>query len=293
MVNRLPRVGVVGVGAIAEAVVTGLCAGRPPRAEFLLSPRNEAVSARLARRFGCVRVASGNQAVLDHSDLVILAVTPQAAEDVLRALSFAPRHAVISLIATYDLDRLRPLVRPARSVVRAAPVPAVARGLGAVILHPPSPEVAALFEGLGRLVQLEAEGDMDAFLALTGLMGAYFGLLAETSRWLSDKVGDPSLVPAYVGALFRGLGATAEAEASSGFERLIVEHSTPGGLNEQAYRELKAAGWTRMVASALDLVLARIQRRATLADGLSAVGGEDRGRGADAAQEAKDHAGGA
>jgi pyrroline-5-carboxylate reductase len=265
----LPRVGVVGVGAIAEAVIDGLNAEGAPRAALLLSPRNAEVAARLAARYPAVQVAADNQAVLDGSDVVVLAVTPQVAEAVLADLAFAPRHRIVSLIATYEMARLRPLVRPAASVVRAAPVPAVARRLGGVILHPPSPEIAALFDGLGRLVQLDAEGDMDAFLAVTGLMGAYFGVLDETARWLAARVEDPAQVEAYVGAIFHGLGAAAEAEASRGFARLAQAHTTPGGLNEQAHRELRAAGWTGMIGAALDLVHARIQRRATLADGLS------------------------
>src|SRR5690242_3830389 len=131
--SGLPRVGVVGVGAIAEAVITGLCAGGAARAAFLLSPRNAEVSARLAERHPSVRVAADNQAVLDGSDVVLLAVTPQVADGVLGELKFAPRHRVVSLIATYEVARLKPLVAPAASLVRAAPAPAVARRLGGVI----------------------------------------------------------------------------------------------------------------------------------------------------------------
>jgi pyrroline-5-carboxylate reductase len=144
----------------------------------------------------------------------------------------------------------------------------VAERLGPLVMHPPASDIAALFEGLGVLVQVEREADMDAFLAVTALMSSYFGLLDRTALWLGDHVADKASVEPYVGALFHALGVTAEARASRGFEPLIAEHSTAQGLNEQAFRELQAAGWTRLIAATLDLIHARIQRRATFADRL-------------------------
>ncbi|HEY4030605.1 MAG TPA: pyrroline-5-carboxylate reductase [Caulobacteraceae bacterium] len=266
--SGLPKVGFIGVGTIAEALVTGLCRDGDRRADILLSPRNARIAEDLAGRFPQVRVAADNQAVLDASEVVVLAVTPQVADEVLGALSFRGDHRIVSLVATYDLARLRPLVEPARAIVRAAPLPAVAERLGPLVMHPPAPEIAALFEGLGLLVQVEEEADMDAFLAVTALMGSYFGLLDQTAAWLGDHVADGSQVQPYVSALFHALGVTAQARAAGGFDRLVAEHSTPQGLNEQAFRELKAAGWTRLVAEILDLIHARIQRRATFADRL-------------------------
>jgi pyrroline-5-carboxylate reductase len=71
-----------------------------------------------------------------------------------------------------------------------------------------------------------------------------------------------------VAAMFDGLAATAAQRAMDGFDTLAMEHSTPGGLNEQAYRELKAAGWTGLISQTLDLMHARILGHATLADRL-------------------------
>jgi pyrroline-5-carboxylate reductase len=198
----------------------------------------------------------------------VLAVTPQVAEQALGALRFRPDHRVVSLVATFSLARLRPLVEPAEAIVRMVPLPAVAERMGAVLLHPPSADIAALLKGLGLLVELETEADMDAFLAVTALMGGYFGLLDEVSRWLSRHVSDDAEAQPFVGAVFHALGSSAEKHAAVGFDRLAVDHSTPQGLNEQAWRELKAAGWTGLVSETLDLIHARIEGRANFADRL-------------------------
>jgi len=53
--------GVLGVGAIGAAIVTGLCENVDEAPEVLLSPRNAGIAAGLAQRFATVDVAAGNQ----------------------------------------------------------------------------------------------------------------------------------------------------------------------------------------------------------------------------------------
>lgn len=266
--SELPRLGFVGVGAIAEALITGMCAAGDRRANFLLSPRNAQIAKGLAERVSVIEVSADNQSVLDRSDIIFLAVRPQVAADVLGTLKFRPDHRVVSLIATLDLARLRPLVAPASQIARVAPIPAVARRLGPLLLHPPVPEIARLLQGLGHLIQLENESDLDAYWSTTGLMSSYFGLLGEMANWLSRQDLEEAQSRTYVAALFEALGATASERAEVGFDQLIAQHTTAGGLNEQAWRELRAAGWPDLFSQALDLIHARMQGRATLADKL-------------------------
>jgi pyrroline-5-carboxylate reductase len=270
--SGLPRVGFIGVGTIAEALITGMCASGEQRATFLLSPRNADTAKRIAGRFSFVEVARDNQAVIDGSGIIFLAVRPQVAANVLGTLKFRPDHRIVSLIATFDVARLRTLVAPAGTITRATPLPAVARRLGPLTLYPPVPEIVKLLEGLGQLVQLQNEADLNAYWAVTGLMGSYLGLLDEIAGWLARKNLEEAQVFPFVAAMFEALAVTAAERSGDGFDRLVVEHSTPGGLNEQAYRELKAAGWTRLISQTLDLLHARILGRATLADRLPTSG---------------------
>src|SRR5918997_1806918 len=96
--DRPADYGVLGVGAIAEAIVTGACsADQPPT--MLLSPRNAARAAALSERFSSVGVGADNQAVIDRSSVAILAVRPQDAEAVLEEVTFREGQRVISLMA--------------------------------------------------------------------------------------------------------------------------------------------------------------------------------------------------
>ena len=69
------RLGLVGVGTINSAVCRGLCTAEGSSAlRILVGPRNAAKSAALAEAFpGIVTRCTSSQAVLDGSDIVLLA----------------------------------------------------------------------------------------------------------------------------------------------------------------------------------------------------------------------------
>src|SRR3546814_20031081 len=121
MTNTPPRLGLIGTGTIAAAIVEGLAlSGNEP---ILLSPRNADIAADLASRFSHVGVASDNQAVIDDSDLVLLAVRPQIAYAVLGPLRFRPDPRILRLLAPVSLARVREWTAPPGPVVRPGPPP--------------------------------------------------------------------------------------------------------------------------------------------------------------------------
>src|SRR3546814_18499581 len=124
MTNTPPRLGLIGTGTIAAAIVEGLAlSGNEP---ILLSPRNADIAADLASRFSHVGVASDNQAVIDASDLVILAVRPPLADAVLGPLRFRPDHRLLSLIATSPISRVRESSAPPAHVFCQVTLPPLA-----------------------------------------------------------------------------------------------------------------------------------------------------------------------
>jgi pyrroline-5-carboxylate reductase len=71
--------GIIGVGSIAAAIVTGLCEQAQDAPSIVLSPRNASRAADLAARFPTVHVAQSNQDVIDGSSVLILCLRPQEA----------------------------------------------------------------------------------------------------------------------------------------------------------------------------------------------------------------------
>lgn len=93
-------IGFIGTGTITQHMVRGLKASALAEMRIILSPRNLAVAQELSEALPGVQIAADNQDVLDRADLILLAVRPQVAAEVIRPLTFAPHKPVISLIAT-------------------------------------------------------------------------------------------------------------------------------------------------------------------------------------------------
>jgi pyrroline-5-carboxylate reductase len=258
--NSPTAYGVLGVGAIGAAIVTGLCEDVDEAPQVLLSPRNAGIAAGLAQRFPSVEVAADNQAVVDGAGVVIVCVRPQVAQAVLAELSFPADRVVVSAMAGVPVDTLQRLVAPATDVARVIPLPSVARREGITPVHPPNAAATALFDRLGETVELADVSAFEAFSASTATIAAHFAYLNAIAAWLESQEIPAPAATRYVASIFAGL---AEATRSGdSFEQLAREHATSGGINEQFLNELEQSGAFEHVSLGLQRILARLNAAA-------------------------------
>jgi pyrroline-5-carboxylate reductase len=249
--------GVLGVGSIAAAIVTGLSDGADAPPDVVLSPRNAARAADLAARFASVRVASDNQAVVDGCDVVVVCLRPDAAPEVLRGLRFRPDQAVVSAVAGLHVGELAGLVAPATDVARSIPLPAVATRDSATPVHPATPAVTGLFDQLGGSLAVADESVYESVSAASATVAAYFRYLGTIADWLVGQGLPAPDARRYVADTFAALSAELD-QPGADFEALGRAHATPGGLNEQLSRHLTGAGVYDSVRAGLDALRARI-----------------------------------
>jgi pyrroline-5-carboxylate reductase len=248
--------GVLGVGAIGAAIVTGLCENVDDPPKVLLSPRNAEIAAGLAQRCATVDVAADNQAVVDGAGVVVLCVRPQVAQTVLAELRFPADRVVISAMAGVPVTALQRLVAPATDVARVIPLPSVARREGITPVHPPNAAATALFDRLGETVELADVKAFEAFSASTATIAAHFAYLNAIAAWLELQEIPAPAATRYVASMFAGLAeATRSGEP---FEQLAREHATSGGINEQFLNELEQGGMLDGVHLGLQRVLDRL-----------------------------------
>jgi len=181
------ELGVVGVGAIAEAIITGLCEGGDTPTSIHLSPRNHVRAGRLAARYPSIHVVDSNQAAVERADVVLLCVRPQDAHPALSGLTFRAEQAVISTMAGIPIDALRPLVAPAKVLVRAIPLPAVATRTGLTAIHPQDDLARAIFDPLGGVIAVDDERALETLAASTGTIAAHLAYLDTITGWLADR----------------------------------------------------------------------------------------------------------
>lgn len=254
------RIGFVGTGNIASAMVRGLCRANPAPDRVLVSPRNAEKAAALAREFARVEVAADNQAVVDGSDWVFLAMRPPAVEDLVSPLAFRSGQVVVSLAAATPLAVLGPLVAPATRIVRAVPQPTVARHIGPIALYPADDQVIELFGRIGTAVPVDDEAQFDALCTITAIAASQYAFLGRVADWLVGRGVERRSAVRFTTAIAQTVAADADKAEDHGFPALIKEVSTPGGMNEQVLRMLTEAGWFPPVDVALDAILARYRR---------------------------------
>jgi pyrroline-5-carboxylate reductase len=253
------NLGFVGTGAITSAIVTGLNASDAGRDSILVSPRNADVAAALAVKFPNVAVAESNQAVLDGSDVVMLAIRPQVTVEVLSDLEFRPDHQVISLVAITPLDKVATLVSPASKVVRAIPLPMVANLCGPTVIYPPDPLAAGIFNRLGTAVAVESADQFSAFSTATATIASYFAFANEITEWLARHDVPRDAARHYVATVFHGLASMAVSQPQRSFATLAGEFATGGGTNEQVLAHLNNTGALAAVSDGLNAVLQRMK----------------------------------
>ena len=249
--------GVLGVGSLATAIVTGLCDGVAEPPTVVLSPRNADASATLAARFPTVSVANDNQAVLDAADVVVVTLR-QAHADLLADLDWRAGHTVVSAVAGVPLGRLGQLVAPAEQVCRAVPMPAVATRTSRTPVHPPLAPARALFDALGGTMPIEDGDQFEAIFTAMGTVAPFFEYLRVLSDFLRARGLAKQDADQIVGGVFTGLLQQLAQHESPDFAALVREHAPPGGGNEQLTNLMRQAEVFDRMASSLDEVHRRL-----------------------------------
>ncbi len=122
MARRRMRVGIVGAGVMAEAIIAGLVADRAVTPELLAAshPRRERREL-LAERHG-IRAVAANRDALSDAEVVVVAVKPQMLSRVMRELRgrLDPDQVVVSIVAGATIRTLVDGLQHA-AVVRVMP----------------------------------------------------------------------------------------------------------------------------------------------------------------------------
>lgn len=238
--------GFIGSGNMAEAIARGFLARHMLTAERMSASDVSPVRRALFSGLG-ITAMDANRAVLERSDIIILAVKPQVIAAVLEDLrgSFQPRHLVISIaagIATATIEVFTgslPVIRvmPNTPILVGRGASALCRGRYAGADH--AATARRLFETGGIAVEVN-EAAMDAVTALSGSGPAYFFYMAEHLLAAAAAAGLPREVAEPL--LFETAAGAAEMLKRSGASpaRLREMVTSPGGTTEAALRYFDA-----------------------------------------------------
>lgn len=223
------RIGVVGTGTIAGAMVDGIAADGH---EIFVSKRGRKHALRLASTYPNVSIAD-NQAVIDNSDVIIIGLMADVAPGILQTLKLRPDQVVISAMAGVKHDQLVKMVHPVQDAATAIPFPAIAKGGSPLLVFPRSATVEALFGKRNHIVNLPDEAKLDAFMAAQAVLSPIIKILAETTNWLADRTESRADAEQFLRVLIGGSLISRSPEEPNVFGAMLEELNTPGGFNAE------------------------------------------------------------
>lgn len=250
----------IGGGNMASSIIGGLIEQGEIHASLIeVAEPNPVQRELLEKQFQVKTHAEGLQAIAS-ADVVILAVKPQIAKDVLQPLQETLQRnqpLLISIAAGIDIDSLG-LWSGCRAIVRAMPnTPALLRegATGLYANNQVSQEQRDLADNLLRAVGLtvwvNSEDKINAVTALSGSGPAYFFLLMETMIDAAVNLGltrhaatDLCIQTA------QGAGIMAR-QSDVDVAELRRRVTSPGGTTEQAIASFEQANLRDIVGQAL------------------------------------------
>lgn len=267
-----PRIGFLGGGHMARALIGGLLARGTPAGAISVGEPAAAARQQLATDFN-VAVSADNHAAIAGCALVILAVKPQEAARVLGALAPALQGThplLLSIAAGIQVASLTRWVGPGVPVIRTMPNRPALLGAGVTAAYAPA-EVTAderalaetVLRAAGEVVWVARESDLDVVTALSGSGPAYFFLLAELMMQAGIAEGlEPEAARKLAVGTLHGAGALAHA-SDGDLARLRQEVTSKGGTTEAALGAFAAADLHGIVARALHAATQRSRDLAT------------------------------
>ncbi len=228
------RIGLIGGGAMGEALIAGLLGRAVPEAALLAADPDAARRQYLEDERG-IRATTENGAVVRGCDLVVIAVKPAHVEAALTGLAELDAATLtkplwISIAAGVSLEQLGRCLPPDARVVRAMPNTPAQVGAGATAFvaneaaGPADRELAReLFECVGIAWEAPSEAALDAVTGLSGSGPAYAFVFIEALGDAGVREGLP-----------RDAAYRLAAQTLLGSARLVLETGRhPASLKDQ------------------------------------------------------------
>ena len=251
------RLGFIGTGKITSAVIIGICTSKISFQKILVSPRNKYIAQKLKKIFKKVNIAKTNQEIIDKCNWIFLAVTPKVGQKILPKLNFRSNQKIISFISTINLSQLKEIVKKKAKIVRAIPLPPISIGKGPVPIYPPDKQVKSFFNKIGTTVEIRNEHSSKNLWATSGMMAPFYEMLKVLADWLVKKGIKRNEAQKYITSLFVALSKDSVINSKKHLKYLVTESQTPGGLNQQAVKELKKSGFYKSLEKSLNGILKR------------------------------------
>ncbi|MEA3291585.1 MAG: pyrroline-5-carboxylate reductase [Pseudomonadota bacterium] len=269
-------IGFIGGGNMARCIIGGLIESGWPRGAIMASDPSSTARNALHETWA-VTCVSDNAAVVSGSQVVVLAVKPQALREVLQPLAgvlASRKPLLVSIVAGVRLAAICHWAGTELPVVRAMPnMPALvgsgASGLCANdLVSEPQREIAeSILRAVGVTIWVEDESLVDTITAVSGSGPAYFFYLMESIEQAALANGLDADTARLL-TLETAFGAAKLAlESSESPASLRQRVTSPGGTTEAAINTMADGKLPQVVGAGVEAALRRSRELAELFTG--------------------------
>jgi len=234
------NIGFIGGGNMAEALIAGLRSAGHAGAQLGVSDPQVARREYLSDHYA-VRCVQQNIHVVNHADVLILAVKPQQMQAALEGISehLKAGATVISIAAGVSTASLYGWLGDGANVVRVMPNTPALVGAGMSVLFSDADEVHKLrteyvLKSCGECLRVEQEKMMHAVTAVSGSGPAYLFLMAEVMQASGESLGLDTEVAAKLAAQTVFGAGKMLMESGRSAEALRHQVTSPGGTTQAA-----------------------------------------------------------
>ncbi len=267
------KIGFIGAGNMAEALVKGLADSRRVNRQQIRASEPLAERRRFVATTYGIEVVADNRDLLAFADILVLAVKPQVAAEVLGEMApfTGPDKLTISIVAGLTTAVMQKTLARGTRIIRTVPNTPVFVGEGMVAVADDGPALPedytvaeALFNPVARTA-LMPEKLMDAALGVSGSGPAYGFLMIEALSDGGVKMGLP-----------RSTALTLAAQTLLGAAKMCLESgkhpgqlkdmvTSPAGTTIAALHRMEAAGVRAALIEAVEAAARRAEELGRLA----------------------------
>jgi pyrroline-5-carboxylate reductase len=266
--SKTANIAFIGAGNMARSLMGGLLKQGYPAENLACSDPVEG-SLEAVAALGDVTTSTSNADIIEHADIVILAVKPQVMKDVLTPLQdilIAKKPLLVSIAAGIACDSLQEWAGEDVPIVRCMPNTPALLQVGATGLYATNKVSAeqqkmaeVILSAVGIVVWVAEEAELDAVTAVSGSGPAYFFLLMEAMQAAGRQLGLSTEASAQL-TQQTALGAARMAlESDVDVAELRKRVTSPNGTTQAAIESFQANDLSRIVDQALQAASDRSQ----------------------------------
>jgi pyrroline-5-carboxylate reductase len=251
---RGKKIGIIGVGNMGQAIMKGLIDSKKVEPENLYFTNRSTGKVEKVKKNYNANYFRTNEELIDHCDVVIIAVKPQDMEEALEPCrnSFGEHHIVISLAAGMDFTSLKKLIPQGHltRVMMNTPV-LIRQGVIGYCSKNDLYElmIEDLFSPLGTVIKLEDGDPFEAFtVASSSGTGFIFELMSYWQDWIEEHGVEPNVARQIIVQTFLGTAALAQGSTEN-LEELQNKVTSRKGMTAaglESMRSLEIEGLLRM-----------------------------------------------